>query len=218
MSTPTILFTDNDYEDSFDWVYHEKKIISSRYIDLIDNYIADHEELIHPAGIGGGDNMVEEVIRRADVMWMLNQDDSIPSELIPLYKEISRGVHSINQRYWGYTIGGLEALQYTRYRAEESGHYDWHQDTCASCPPWGNVRKITFVIGLSNVEDYSGGLLEVNLNGRISKTSSPHKPYQAKLGVGDVCIFPSFLSHRVEPVERGVRKTLVGWARGPSFK
>ena len=95
MSTPTILFTDNDYEDSFDWVYHEKKIISSRYIDLIDNYIADHEELIHPAGIGGGDNMVEEVIRRADVMWMLNQDDSIPSELIPLYKEISRGVHSI---------------------------------------------------------------------------------------------------------------------------
>ena len=46
MSTPTILFTDNDYEDSFDWVYHEKKIISSRYIDLIDNYIADHEELI----------------------------------------------------------------------------------------------------------------------------------------------------------------------------
>ena len=145
--------------------------------------------MIHPAGIGGGDNMVEEVIRRADVMWMLNQDDSIPS-----------------------------ALQYTRYRAEERGHYDWHQDTCASCPPWGNVRKITFVIGLSNVEDYSGGLLEVNLNGRISKTSSPHKPYQAKLGVGDVCIFPSFLSHRVEPVERGVRKTLVGWARGPSFK
>ena len=36
-----------------------------------------------------------------------------------------------------------------------------------------------------------------------------------KLGRGDVIAFPSWMLHKVSPVIRGMRRTLVGWGNGP---
>jgi PKHD-type hydroxylase len=36
--------------------------------------------------------------------------------------------------------------------------------------------------------------------------------------VGSVCVFPSFIQHRVTPVKMGTRYSLVGWFRGDMFK
>ena len=35
---------------------------------------------------------------------------------------------------------------------------------------------------------------------------------------GSILIFPSFVEHRVTPVTKGVRKSLVGWYEGPKFR
>jgi predicted 2-oxoglutarate/Fe(II)-dependent dioxygenase YbiX len=33
----------------------------------------------------------------------------------------------------------------------------------------------------------------------------------------DICIFPSMLPHRVNPVTKGKRRALVGWIKGPAW-
>jgi PKHD-type hydroxylase len=38
-----------------------------------------------------------------------------------------------------------------------------------------------------------------------------------RLAQGTTIIFPSYLMHRVNPVTRGNRFTLVSWVHGPSF-
>jgi PKHD-type hydroxylase len=35
---------------------------------------------------------------------------------------------------------------------------------------------------------------------------------------GQILIFPSFVVHRVKPVTKGIRKSLVIWVTGPGFK
>ncbi|MEC7191643.1 MAG: 2OG-Fe(II) oxygenase [Pseudomonadota bacterium] len=35
---------------------------------------------------------------------------------------------------------------------------------------------------------------------------------------GDVIVFPSYLHHRVKPVTKGVRYSIVAWYGGPPFK
>ena len=35
---------------------------------------------------------------------------------------------------------------------------------------------------------------------------------------GSVFLFPSFLPHRVTPVTKGVRRSLVSWIEGPKFR
>jgi PKHD-type hydroxylase len=36
--------------------------------------------------------------------------------------------------------------------------------------------------------------------------------------LGDALVFPSFLRHRVTPVSRGVRYSLVTWIEGPQWR
>ena len=35
---------------------------------------------------------------------------------------------------------------------------------------------------------------------------------------GSFIVFPSFIQHRVLPVTKGTRRSLVGWASGPKFR
>ena len=38
-----------------------------------------------------------------------------------------------------------------------------------------------------------------------------------ELKKGAMILFPSFLLHKVSPVTKGTRNSLVGWVRGPNF-
>ena len=64
-------------------------------------------------------------------------------------------------------------------------------------------------VQLSNDWEYEGGDFELNQAG-LESTDIRTK--------GTVLIFPSFLLHRVKPVSKGVRKTLVAWFEGKAFK
>jgi PKHD-type hydroxylase len=92
----------------------------------------------------------------------------------------------------------------TAYGAE--GRYDWHIDVG---PESLSIRKLSFVVQLTAPEDYDGGDLELMAG------------LPAQFGVRDqgtmVC-FPSYVLHRVRPVERGLRRTLVGWVSGPPYR
>jgi PKHD-type hydroxylase len=70
--------------------------------------------------------------------------------------------------------------------------------------------KLTAILNIST-EAYEGGDFELIVTSLDSPVTIPKEK-------GKLIIFPSFLFHRVTPVTRGVRKSLVSWIYGPKFK
>lgn len=68
------------------------------------------------------------------------------------------------------------------------------------------ARKLSLVSFLAPPEDYDGSNLCVTDGGP-----------PLRLPQGATVSLPSYLMHKVEPVTRGNRFTLVSWVHGPSF-
>jgi len=69
------------------------------------------------------------------------------------------------------------------------------------------VRKISMTLLLNDPSEFEGGDLELMTPGKY-----------AELKQGHAIIFASFLNHRVNPVKRGLRQSLVCWFGGKPFK
>ena len=107
---------------------------------------------------------------------------------------------------WHFDIVGLlEGVQYSIYY-DNGGHYGWHIDMGSG---FAEKRKISGVIQLSNPEEYEGGELQLQM---------PLGEITAPKDKGSLSLFPSYIRHRVTPVSKGVRKSLVVWASGPAFR
>jgi len=108
---------------------------------------------------------------------------------------------------WNFVVNKLETVQYAEYKPGQ--HYKWHRDT-KMMSDGAFDRKLTVVCAMSNMDEYTGGQLEIKgLDGTIIKP---------KLNKGDVVVFPSFLLHRVTPVKSGVRYSATMWLSGPAFR
>ena len=121
-----------------------------------------------------------------------------------------------------------ESMQYTRY--EEGQFYGWHNDAGLATQykpvAVGNraeglgqdflnerlemVRKLSFVLQLSDPEDYEGGNLQL-----LDESGST---YFAPRQKGTMILFDSRTQHRVLKVKKGVRKSIVGWTVGSRWK
>lgn len=110
-------------------------------------------------------------------------------------------LREFNAQVFHYTTTRMFQLQISRYVAEEGGHFAWHSDTLQE--PDGFVRKLSFVLLLTDPSEFDGGAFELQDVGRMD------------LKKGSVLIFPAPDLHRVTPVTRGVRMSLVTWAQGP---
>lgn len=82
-----------------------------------------------------------------------------------------------------------------------TGEKDW----------WGKVRKLSLTINLSNPRSYEGGDFEIQRDDDIEVVTEGR-------GQGNMILFPSFLPHRVTPVTRGTRYSLVIWLLGRPFR
>jgi len=82
--------------------------------------------------------------------------------------------------------------------------YDFHED---SSKFENNMRKLSLVISISNPDTYEGGDFEF-----FDGTRPDIK------GQGSILVFPSFIKHRVTPVTKGTRYSLVNWFYGEQFK
>tara|TARA_R110002020_G_scaffold165400_4_gene352841 strand:+ start:174 stop:794 length:621 start_codon:yes stop_codon:yes gene_type:complete len=121
-----------------------------------------------------------------------------------------------------------ESMQYTQYDVGQ--FYSWHNDAgiAGAYKPAtvGNrteglaqdfvnentelVRKLSFVLQLSDPDDYEGGNLQM-LDESGNNYFAPRKR-------GTVILFDSRTMHRVLPVKSGLRKSIVGWTVGPRWK
>ena len=132
-------------------------------------------------------------------------------QLHPMYQRLHQIVNNLNQTYFHFDdVNITEPAQYTEYT--EGGFYDWHID----CPIYDQsepMRKISMTLLLNDPSEFEGGELELMEDKLVSVADT-----QAKLKQGQAIFFASFLRHRVKPITKGVRKSLVMWFTGKYFK
>jgi len=117
-------------------------------------------------------------------------------------------VHSSNRTNFGVDIVSPFDLQFTEYHGSAHGKYDWHQDVWLESDRCYD-RKLSLVIQLSDPGDYEGGAFEFFGIAAPGETFAPR---------GSLLIFPSYLQHRVTPVTKGLRRSLVSWVEGPKWR
>ena len=126
-----------------------------------------------------------------------------------LRNELFNLVSSVNANEFGYDIYNLAPVQYTVYDETNNGHYHWHSDDEISVgKPRYTARKLSVTVQLSDPSEYEGGDFEMY--------RYPLNPVCKNKG--SVLIFPSTQVHRVTPVTKGVRKSLVAWFHGPDWR
>ena len=110
-----------------------------------------------------------------------------------------------------------------RYQLRLNEFYDWHQDSTPF--PFkdvhpnfeGKIRKLSSIINLSKPSDYEGGDLEFDFR-NLTKESSNIKVCDQIKEQGSIVVFPSFIHHRVTPITKGTRHSLVSWTVGYPWK
>ena len=139
-----------------------------------------------------------EGYRQCEVAW-LDPSEEIQKELIIIAR-----IASIKSN-WFFDIKRIEPLQYTVYN--EGGFYDWHIDTDQYhfSGEVKGLRKLSMTMFLN--DDFEGG----NLQLEFGRPNTENRLLNFHEQTGSMIFFPSLTWHRVAPVTKGVRKTLVVW-------
>ena len=153
-------------------------------------------------------------VRDSNISWL--DDPWIYREILPYVREAN------TRAGWNFQLDGTEQCQFTRYGIGQ--FYDFHCDSFKE--PYnrpnqsvhGKVRKLSVTCNLSHPEDYQGGELEFHLND--NSKSKKVNLYKCKeiAPRGSIVVFPSFVYHKVHPVVKGKRYSLVMWNTGEPFK
>jgi len=144
-----------------------------------------------------------------------------------LYKEIHPYIREANAKAgWNFDWDWSESCQFTKYGLGQ--YYGWH------CDSWdkpynkpndpnshGKIRKLSVTISLSHPDEYEGGNLEFDMRNQKDwerdKKKAIHECHEIRPR-GSIIVFPSFVWHRVAPVTKGTRYSLVIWNLGHPFR
>lgn len=175
------------YRRYSDWAYWDNGF-TPELLKSIEKALKPNS--LKPATIGEGSGKIDTDYRPSKVAWIH------PNDIFDVCSVIERGLMECAPMVGIHSyVGMCEKLQYTVY--EKDDKYDWHTDQCDN-----NNRTISFVVALSDPEDYRGGRLEIR---------TQQKPEAVDMPKGRIVYFDSRTLHRVTPVWSGIRKTLVGW-------
>lgn len=146
-----------------------------------------------------------DIVRVTRVAWF-KRDAQTES----IYRRMEEAVLMLNGRFFRYELSGLVDFQYAIYDGSEGGHFDWHKDYGRAYGAESQEpRKLTLSLQLSDGADYDGCELQARSGNAIDTAPKTR---------GTLTAFPAYVLHRVTPITRGVRKSLVIWAAGPEFR
>jgi len=161
--------------------------------------------------------------RKSDVVWMNDKW---------IYKEIHPYIDEANKLAgWNFDWDWSESCQFTKYGVGQ--YYGWHCDSWpepyqkpknidGTYPPDHNkIRKLSVTISLSDPNEYKGGNLQFDFRNSMDTEWQKGKTIKECVEIrprGSIIVFPSFVWHRVTPVTKGTRYSLVIWNLGYSFR
>ena len=177
------------------------KHIADVYADAILTAAECDEALASFPPTRPGETNASAVKRSSSVGFVGNPTRwSFWAKLYHLVQEVNDNLHRFDlvPRWKEFFDGtGTEPVQLAEYHV--GNEYDWHLDIG---PGPASLRKLSLSVQLTDPGEYDGGDLEIR--GHVGQIRAR----------GTAIIFPSFLLHRVTPVTRGVRRSLVAWAIG----
>ena len=149
-------------------------------------------------------------LRVSDVAWC--NDKWIYDIIFPYMEQANQ------EASWKYDIKAAESAQITRYK--KGGFYNFHTDGSGdhlvaydnpdNPAMHGHVRKLSMTVILN--DNFEGGALEF---AGYAKEKCTITPVEAE--AGSVIVFPSCMEHRVTPITKGTRYSVVCWFLGPPF-
>lgn len=140
-------------------------------------------------------------VRRSNIKWLTHND--VIRGILWYY------IQEANRNAFGFDVTSVGDIQYTEYDESDKGHYDWHHDIHWSQDKAFD-RKLSITVQLTDGSEYEGGNFEFNEVANPDVTQSKN--------LGTVLVFPSYLQHKVSPVTKGKRISLVGWFEGPRWR
>jgi len=216
------------------YYYYFKSALSSSFMDDIMAYGKLHQT--NMATTGSVNNKLElgEKLTKKDIT---NIQKKRKSEVVWLndkwiYKEIHPFIHEANRLAgWNFDWDFSESCQFTKYGVGQ--YYGWHCDSFESPynrpqnsdgtfpPDHGKIRKLSVTISLSDPDEYVGGNLEFDFRNQVDWENNKKTKIKECTEIrprGSIIVFPSFVWHRVSPVTKGTRYSLVMWNLGYPFK
>ena len=220
------------------YYYQFPSALTPKFVDDIVEYGKSHTPEMAVTGGGSKDdeknvdkkgNLKKSVVkdiqkkRKSDIVWM---NDTW------IYKEIHPYIHEANKKAgWNFDWDWSESCQFTKYGVGQ--YYGWHCDSWDkpySRPPLadgtrpkdhGKIRKLSVTISLSHPDEYEGGNLEFDFRNQVDWDRNKKAAIHSCDGIrprGSIIVFPSFVWHRVAPVTKGTRYSLVIWNLGYPFR
>jgi len=204
------------------YYWYFKSAIPSKICDDIIKYGLTQAETMARTGGYGNKELTKDQVkdmkrkRNSDVVWL---NDTW------IYKELHPYIHKANKSAgWNFEWDRSESCQFTKYKLNQ--YYDWHCDSWdkpydREGPEHGKIRKLSMTCQLTDGSEYEGGELEFdfrNYDPHMREETKHLKQAKEISPKGSIIVFPSFVWHRVKPVTKGTRYSLVMWNLGYPFK
>jgi PKHD-type hydroxylase len=212
------------------YYWYFKSAIPPKICDDIIKYGLSHQEnLAMIGGLGVDRNLQEKPLKEEEIINLKKKRNSNIVWLNDnwIYKEIHPYVHKANKLAgWNYAWDFSESCQFTKYKLNQ--YYDWHCDSYEK--PYdkpgepnihGKIRKLSVTCQLTDGSEYTGGELQFDCRNYDPPVRDENKhvlTVKEILPKGSIVVFPSFVWHRVQPVTKGTRYSLVIWNLGYPFK
>jgi PKHD-type hydroxylase len=207
------------------YYYYFQSALTPRFCDELIKYGTAQQEQLALTGaqtrkVKESENLSEEDLkdlkkkRDSNIVWLNDRW---------IYKEIQPYIHQANKLAgWNYDWDFSESCQFTKYKLNQ--FYDWHCDSWEAPyankdnpDTFGKIRKLSVTCCLSDPKDYKGGELEFDF--RNMDSDKPNVKKCAEITPrGSIVVFPSYVWHRVKPVTKGTRYSLVIWNLGHPFR
>lgn len=215
---------------NFKWSYWTfKSEFSQKFCDDVLRLGKSLEKKHLVKAITGGDNIKWQDLseeqqkniqnkRQSDVIWLEEQW---------IYNTVLHYVREANYRAgWNVQWDWCESCQFTKY--SKGQFYGWHCDSHSE--PYkkekgknlaGKIRKLSATISLTDPNEYEGGNLEFDFRNQVDWENNKNIATRECTEIrprGSIVVFPSFMWHRVKPVLRGTRYSLVFWCAGHPWR
>ena len=183
--------------------------------DVCEQIVKDcKQNILNEASVynyGNKSGREDPKIRKTSVHFIKGKDNNINELAWHFLREA-------NRIQFNYELTFFQAIQFAEYK--DGGFYEWHQDA-SGIDPENETRKLSLTLVLSNPDTFEGGELQFYNGGRPLEDMGEITAEQVTNDIkaqGSVIVFDSRDFHRVTPVVKGIRHSVVCWCVGPNFK
>ena len=182
--------------------------------DVCEQIVKDcKQNILNIASIYGNDKKGRDdpEVRKTSIHFIKDKDNEVNKLAWHFLREA-------NKIQFNYDLEYFQAIQFGEYK--DGGFYGWHQDA-SGIDPNNETRKLSLTLVLSNPDTFEGGELQFYNGGRPMEDRYEITVEQVTNDIksqGTVIVFDSRDFHRVTPVVKGTRHSIVCWCCGPNFK